>query len=59
MCKTAYPLKALQVREAIARQTYRARHKLARRQVARCGAALRSPKALDVEVSGMPAESGY
>jgi hypothetical protein len=44
---------------AIMWQIYRARHKLERRQAARRGAALTPPQALDVEVSGMPEETGY
>jgi hypothetical protein len=44
---------------AITRQIYRARHKLGRRQAAQRGAALTPPQALDVQVSGMPEETGY
>ena len=44
---------------AITRQIYRALHKLGRRQAARRGAALTPPQALDVEVPGIPEETGY
>src|SRR5215211_5575474 len=43
---------------AIERQLYRALHELERRQAARRGAALTPPHVLDVEVSGMPEETG-
>ena len=54
MCKTAYSLKALQVRDAIARQAYRARHKLARLQAARrADGDATPPVEKDVGVSGV------
>jgi hypothetical protein len=43
---------------AIERTLYRALHELERRQAARRGAALTPPQVLDVEVSGMPEETG-
>jgi len=43
---------------AIGRQLYRALHELERRQAARGGAAVTPPQVLDVEVSGMPEETG-
>ena len=43
---------------AIERQLYRALHELERRQAARRGADLTPPQVLDVEVSGMPEETG-
>ena len=42
----------------IVRQLYRALHELERRQATRRGAALTPPQVLDVEVSGMPEETG-
>jgi len=44
---------------AIERQLYRALHELERRQAARGGAAVTPPQVLDVEVSGMPEETGH
>ncbi len=43
---------------AIERQLYRALHELERRQAARSGAAVTPPQVVDVEVSGMPEETG-
>jgi hypothetical protein len=43
---------------AIERTLYRALHELERRQAARRGADLTPPQVLDVEVSGMPEETG-
>jgi hypothetical protein len=43
---------------AIERTLYRALHELERRQAARRGAAVTPPQVLDVEVSGMPEETG-
>src|SRR5215211_71824 len=43
---------------SIERQLYRALHELERRQAARRGAALTPPQVLDVDVSGMPEETG-
>jgi hypothetical protein len=43
---------------AIERQTYRALHEPECRRVGRCGAALTPPYVVDVEVSGMPEETG-
>jgi hypothetical protein len=43
---------------AIERQLYRALHELERRQATRRGAAVTPPQVLDVEVSGMPEETG-
>jgi len=43
---------------AIERQLYRALHELERRQAARRGAAVTPPQVLDVDVSGMPEETG-
>jgi hypothetical protein len=44
---------------AIERQLYRALHELERRQAARRGAAVTPPQVLDVDVSGMPEETGH
>jgi hypothetical protein len=44
---------------AIERALYRALHELERRQAARGGAALTPPQVLDVDVSGMPEETGH
>jgi hypothetical protein len=44
---------------AIERQLYRALHELERRQAARRGADLMPPQVLDVDVSGMPEETGH
>ena len=57
MRKRAYSLKALRMREAIARQIYLLWHKLARQQAARRGADLRPPQVLDIEVLRMPTET--
>jgi hypothetical protein len=43
---------------AMGRQLYRALHELERRQAARRGAAITPPQVLDVEVSGIPEETG-
>jgi hypothetical protein len=43
---------------AIERQTYRALHEPECRRAARRGAALTPPYVVDVEVSGMPEETG-
>jgi hypothetical protein len=43
---------------AIERTLYRALHELERRQVARRGAAVTPPQVLDVDVSGIPEETG-
>ena len=43
---------------AIERQLYRALHELERRQAARRSAADTSPQVLDVDISGMPEETG-
>jgi hypothetical protein len=43
---------------AIERQLYRSLHELERRQAARRGAVVTPPQVLDVEVSGMPEETG-
>src|SRR5215212_2330967 len=44
---------------AIERALYRALHELERRQAARGGAAVTPPQVLDVDISGMPEETGY
>jgi hypothetical protein len=44
---------------AIERALYRALHELERRQAARGGVAVTPPQVLDVEVSGMPEETGH
>ena len=44
---------------AIERTLYRALHELERRQAARRGAAVTPPQVLDVEVSGIPEETGH
>jgi hypothetical protein len=44
---------------AIERQLYRALHELERRQAGRGGVAVTPPQVLDVEVSGMPEETGH
>jgi hypothetical protein len=44
---------------AIERALYRALHELERRQAARRGAAVTPPQVLDVEVSGIPEETGH
>jgi len=44
---------------AIERTLYRALHELDRRQAARRGAAVTPPQVLDIEVSGMPDETGH
>jgi hypothetical protein len=44
---------------AIERTLYRALHELERRQAARLGAAVTPPQVLDVEVSGIPEETGH
>ena len=44
---------------AIERALYRALHQLEHRQAARRGAALTPPYVVDVEVSGMPEETGH
>src|SRR5215213_9264355 len=44
---------------AIERTLYRALHELDRRQAARLGAAVTPPQVLDIEVSGMPDETGH
>ena len=44
---------------AIERHLYRALHELERRQATRRGAAVTPPQVLDVEVSGMPEETGH
>ncbi len=44
---------------AIERTLYRALHELERRQAARRGAAVTPPQVLDVDVSGMPEETGH
>jgi hypothetical protein len=44
---------------AIARTLYRALHELERRQAARRGADVTPPQLVDVEVSGMPEETGH
>jgi hypothetical protein len=44
---------------AIERTLYRALHELERRQAARRGNAVTPPQVLDVEVSGMPEETGH
>ena len=61
MRKRAYSLKALRMREAIARQIYRVWHKLARQlarqQAARRGADLTPPQVLDLKVFRMPTKT--
>jgi hypothetical protein len=52
------PSKLSRYEATVERQTYRARHKLERRQAARRGAALTAPQVMDVEVSEMPEEGG-
>ena len=44
---------------AIERQLYRALHELERRQAAKRGAAVTAPQILDVDVSGVPEETGH
>jgi hypothetical protein len=62
MCKRAYSLKALRMREAKAHQIYRVWHKLARQQArqqaVRRGADLTPPQVLDIEVFRTPTETG-
>jgi hypothetical protein len=61
LCARQRTLKALRVRETMARQIHRVWHKLARQlarqQAAEGGAELTPPRVLDVEVSGMPTET--